>query len=1444
MKFLQRITLTLLTLTTFLTACGQAPNPTPARVFKTLGNLEVTLDTAGDASAKIINPQTRSSNPLPDNALSFTRKYSSSVDLDAINERYMSATFEVKNNSGAAINNMSLIAYNQGNSSIGGTAVKSLINFGGTVIADTSIAQSIYPVQSLKRNGADLVVDPDNADFQGFTPTDAESVGNTAKANQIIKAEDTPLEYGFIARNNTNTRTIGDGETGSVTLTLRFERPTNPIVTPYKFVMTFVIVEDSVPRVTRGINETTFEAETRASKASATELMLIGPDSDVPTDTSLTTVRLENAKIGLAPTYLVKPALFMKEVQPSTINNDVNNTVSIKGLKFDPSTSFFIQSTKLEILNLTETEALVTIPKGFIPSKYGIMAANNKGERATLYPAVTIDQGVAARELDVFDNPQSFVEGYVIDYVTKQPIEGAKVSIPGLETTTTSDGYYLLRGVPAGNHSIKIQKFGQVYNPTTSQYEEADNAYEMLFRNVNVPVGAVGTITLKLAALEPKTTGTYTIGADGGTVIAQDGAYLNIPPGALENPTPIRFTHLRAAETLPELNQDGNYLAFAHLEPTGLVFKKPATLFLPLQAGVELKLNTPINILYFNTLQNAWVDDITSGKISRINGRHYLEYEINHFTWIGGTWFNDSIKGCVADQDGNRVSEVTTNWGITDENGEFHGMATRSDVGRTLDAYAILPSGVPTAAVSATYNGNGDIAFTPCIVYQTAEPNINPLEVEVQKDTEAAPFATPSTPMTRGAPDNVVADCANANHQLCTTDNTPVLVGQKLKVISFDIKNFKSGQVQAKTLEFYYQGKQIAFEMKAVKGDTVRVFHILTEPQRPDGIERHAVLKFKYKKPDGTLAPKERDQSLRSIAQLKTPNVAVNVLPDAFLNETGVSTPYEVKVPQGKMWIFRASQLESDGSVTINAPVEALDANGAVIGDLDTINEIYFSDPSAAPKTGKPPSAAFHNGIATIALKIYPSTSPRSDDISRALLNQVSVAGGASGLSSRPVQTRVSTISQPFKVLPNSYSMIYSSEVAVKSPSAGAKSLSFWSGVGDWFTWGNISSAAGSVAQFALGFVPILGGAIDCGKGAYALIAQTDVDLVETELGCLGMSVDAIMTAAAIADACTTCPAYLGNKAIMIALKRVNQISRIAEGVLSKTIKYVVEKMIQVPILKIFEYSKGFIKQLDHLKFYKNALDAGEVVARSADNVLIDVFETCVKGLTPRSIRSTKAKKCDPDEIAELTGTLANRVFDSSSDVYSNFQGNADLIIKKFDASFKGLTGAFEPLHVGKMDQEEFLKVANELIDLPGADEAFLKFAQGNGPGPYTEFIAAKKLQESGHSSIEFARQFTFTDPLNPSGELLVADADVLSKLGEAEVLSSVKSLAKGDFTKKARAISEWLHEGQANGIARVGQFIILDADLITQGAWDTIKNANESIEIVDTLGEIIPRPL
>jgi hypothetical protein len=440
--------------------------------------------------------------------------------------------------------------------------------------------------------------------------------------------------------------------------------------------------------------------------------------------------------------------------------------------------------------------------------------------RATLYPAFTLTQGAAPREIDPELNYNSFVEGYVLDNQTKTPIAGATVSIPGLETTTTTDGYYLLQGVPTGRQALEIRKDG----------------YEPLYRIAQVPVSSSGqTLTMKLSELEPKSQRVTMIGASGGTHFASSlgeaGPFIRIPAGALETDTPIQFTHLRTANTLPELPQDGYSLAFAHLAPTGLVFKKPATLFLPLQPGIVIPIGQTINISYFDSREAKWIDDITNGKISSINGKLFLEYEINHFTWIGGSWYPDYVSGCVQDQDGIGVPNVTTKWGVTDSIGRFFGTTTQSNINTNLTAYAILPNGTQSESVSVFYDGHNNVTFPSCILYETAVPVVATPEPEVRNSCDGS---QPITPFGTGLTTRVNTQTQPSSQIRPQATEPPrvLLMARDAYGFTTRINDFKRGGADASQTKFFIGGSDVtqSSRVKSLGNASVEVSIKFKEP--------------------------------------------------------------------------------------------------------------------------------------------------------------------------------------------------------------------------------------------------------------------------------------------------------------------------------------------------------------------------------------------------------------------------------------------------------------------------------------------------------------------------------------------------------------------------------------------------------------------------------------
>ncbi len=286
-----------------LAACTQqvAPKPIQPNKVTALGKIEVAF---GDSSAL------RTQAVLPDNAITFTRT-ASSVDTTGT-ERYIRAVFDITNNTASAFNNLTFYAYNQSANSIGGTAIKSLNNFGNVNVASTAAAQSLKPTHGLDTSGASVSGAEDLQVFQPTEASDAQAAG-LAAIPPVLGNTDTVLEYGFVARrctancaspNPTWTRTIGAGETGQISLAYKLpEGILSNSANPYGFVATFVLANETTARVSRSPEEPTSSASSRATAFTATQTILVGADADTATGS----LRLSNAKIGTAPTTLLDP---------------------------------------------------------------------------------------------------------------------------------------------------------------------------------------------------------------------------------------------------------------------------------------------------------------------------------------------------------------------------------------------------------------------------------------------------------------------------------------------------------------------------------------------------------------------------------------------------------------------------------------------------------------------------------------------------------------------------------------------------------------------------------------------------------------------------------------------------------------------------------------------------------------------------------------------------------------------------------------------------------------------------------------------------------------------------------------------------------------------------------------------------------------------------------
>jgi hypothetical protein len=224
------------------------------------------------------------SQALINNGLRFD---SPSTSFEALNNIcYLSTTYNVTNNTGRNLANLSLVAINRTNNAAG-TAISGLRGAAGNVVTNPAIYRSIRPSHRVIALGNQPEVVAGAADFQVFAPTEVSSLQTEVSA---VAGDAVVLEYGYVARNRQGGRVLRNGDMGTVTLAVQYPCETGITGgTPFSFAMTFAFTDVSIPRFTRGPNETLAELEQRIINSyGATaipanlEILLVGNDTEQP----------------------------------------------------------------------------------------------------------------------------------------------------------------------------------------------------------------------------------------------------------------------------------------------------------------------------------------------------------------------------------------------------------------------------------------------------------------------------------------------------------------------------------------------------------------------------------------------------------------------------------------------------------------------------------------------------------------------------------------------------------------------------------------------------------------------------------------------------------------------------------------------------------------------------------------------------------------------------------------------------------------------------------------------------------------------------------------------------------------------------------------------------------------------------------------------------------
>jgi hypothetical protein len=1121
-----------------------------------------------------------------------------------------------------------------------------------------------------------------------------------------------------------------------------------------------------------------------------------------------------NFKANLIRLTAAQTALTLSSVSPSSFANDLSRSVTVQGTGIRKETVFFIESTRLTVQNWSATSAVVEIPAGFLVGNYGIMAVNPDGTRGVLYPALNIAEGPKPRAADPRDHAFSFADGFVLDYSTKKPIIGATitakiVSSEGTQTLTVNsvgDGYYLIRGLPPGTHQVKIEATG----------------YETVYRTAVVTdpgndrtKGA--TVHIKYAALEPTSTQTTTIGAAGGIHYASDqgenGPFLVIPPGALDSPTPIHFTHLRAAETLPELPRDGYYLAFAKLEPVGLTFKKPATLYLPLQAGIQLPNGTPIKISYFDARENRWVQDITAGVIvTRPNGKQYLEYEINHFTWIGGQWVDDTVEVCVKFASGMPAPSIPTNWGTTDSMGLVKSSVGESQVGRYLDAYILNRPDI--SKVTVYYSGGGSVKF-PCInigAFPPSPNNPHRIRVQVPDPIEATPGAI--SPFSVNS--NSISSQSIQEKQLlisqAASSQRPFDTTQKELIVSKSTYNFVSTvystNIDPSSIRLKIAGddKTNQLQVTPISSSQVDINLPLTAPLKA-GINQ--LIEITGSNLSGDTSTSALDSDI--VADVEVKDVVPIVLPDNWIPNS-ISTPvyYSENNNNQITVVLRSSDIQN-GREKFKIPVRFIDEQGQKIpvrfGNINFTESRLNSQPTS-----------IIGGEAQIEVGIVPTLAPTEYDIDGFSISSMNLPSASQNT------TIISSQAVPYIQTRSMFHPNRGKKAKVAPPIDDQPSSQ---GAIDWLAnktflaeildWGNkVGKQEIDIAgrrflteeavSFAWGFIPLVG------SGTMV------VD--EIYNGLIGKGMDPFPTAmSAIAFGSEISIYGSGFGEVEVGLVKIYNLSKGAKGFISKSFG---------KFLDSFGGGIGCVRRgsvcyqafkARYSVYWDVFINGGSIAVKDADETahLAAQVGGCLLRIENRDRLCLTAEEV----LTQLSQTIK---------ILEDIQWNGrkwpigDIVEAIREAAESvGSNPAFAE------NAYDVIRVIQHVASIPGFEKTMAKFMLNRSQriNFYAEMSYASRVKAAYPSSVKMSELVPTRDPA------LISEADVVFEADGLKILNDVKNsknITKPEYKDQARKLcksAKFLREGGTGSIAR---FVIYSLDVTIE---DANKLANSGVQVV-----------
>jgi uncharacterized delta-60 repeat protein len=231
-----------------LVACQTAPTPVIEKPeYQLLGKLEVAFGESplGVSRAKFTPARLDSQAVVNESQLTFTADTFTTAVRTADNNRFLNAKFTIRNNTGATLQNLLLVAaHRTGNS--GGSAIKNINNFNNVNL--NNYARAIKPSHAMSGNGTVSVV-ANQEHLALLSEYDVDRM--TTDAGTALGVGEYLLPYGYLASkigastdldNYYNIPNNASTDTGEVTLAMRVDGTNEPpAANAYRFTFTAMV---------------------------------------------------------------------------------------------------------------------------------------------------------------------------------------------------------------------------------------------------------------------------------------------------------------------------------------------------------------------------------------------------------------------------------------------------------------------------------------------------------------------------------------------------------------------------------------------------------------------------------------------------------------------------------------------------------------------------------------------------------------------------------------------------------------------------------------------------------------------------------------------------------------------------------------------------------------------------------------------------------------------------------------------------------------------------------------------------------------------------------------------------------------------------------------------------------------------------------------------------